>query len=107
MDDQQIKELLAQTEAQWKKQSDELMQGYVNQYQALAAKAAEDMRNMVADAIKVTHQQSQPEEVHMQWAEVEGHKVLILSEKAGKEILGVFDTLAKLLPELQKALKKR
>lgn len=101
-----LTEMLATMEANWKTQSEQLMQGYIQQYEAMTQKAMADMQKMVNDASKSMEEATKPAEVHMQWAEVNGQNVLVMSEKAGREVLNAFDVLAKLLPELQKLLKK-
>ena len=107
MNDEDLRAILNATEESLKSHSDELMAGYIAQYQEMVAKAAEDMKKMVLDAQEKINAAEKPKEVHMKWAEVNGQHVLVLSERAGKDILNAFDVLAKLLPQLQKALKGR
>ena len=105
MDDQEIHAILKQQEELWQKQSEDLLKGYVSQYNEMAKQAMKDMQDMITKAQKQTAKASEPAEIHMRWMEVEGQNVLIMSERAGKEILGAFDVIAKLVPELQKLLK--
>ena len=106
MDDATLEALLKQQETQWQKMSEELMQNYVAQYQAMSEKAMSDMQKMIVDAKTQTEAATNPE-IHMQWMQVEGQNVLVMSEKAGKEMLGAFDILAKLLPQLDKLIKQK
>ena len=106
MTDEELKAMLGQMEQRWQQQSDDMLKGYVEQYQQMAADAVKSMQTMVEQAQQANSQaRKKPEEVHMKWIEVNDQKALLFSEKAGKDVLKVFDLLAKLIPELQKRVK--
>ena len=106
MTEEELKSLLGEMENRWQQQSDEMLKGYVEQYQQMAADAVRSMHEMVTKAQQANAEATKkPEEVHMKWIEVNDQKALLFSEKAGKDVLKVFDLLAKLIPELQKRVK--
>jgi len=108
MTDEELKAMLAQMEQRWQQQSDDMLKGYVEQYQQMAADAVKSMQDMVEQAQQANQQavaKKKPEEIHMKWIEMNDQKALLFSEKAGKDVLKVFDLLTKLIPELQKLAK--
>jgi hypothetical protein len=106
MTDEELKAMLGQMEQRWQQQSDDMLKGYVEQYQQMAADAVKSMHAMVEQAQQANAQATKkPEEIHMKWIEVNDKKALLFSEKAGNDVLKVFDLLAKLIPELQKRVK--
>lgn len=108
MTEEELKALLGEMESRWQQQSDEMLKGYVEQYQQMAADAVRSMQSMVEKAQQANLEATKkPEEIHMKWIEMNDQKALLFSEKAGKDVLKVFDLLAKLIPELQKMAKGR
>ena len=106
MTDDELKEMLSR----WQQHSEEMLNGYVanieEQYKQLVAESARSMQEMIDKAQQANAESTKkPEEVHMKWIDVEDKRVLLFSEKAGKEVIKVFDLLAKLIPELQKRVK--
>ena len=107
MTEEQLKAMMVGIESSWQKQSDDLMASYMQRYQELSRQAVQDMQNMIATAATDMQKLEKPEPVHMRWMKVEGQNVLLLSEKAGKDILGAFDAIGKLLPVLKKLAKAK
>lgn len=107
MTEDDLTALLSQQEKQFESMSTKLMESYMTQYQELVQKSMEDMQKMIKTATQQAEEVNKPAEVHMKWAEVNDQHVLIMSEKAGKDILRAFDVLAELLPQLDKLLKQK
>lgn len=107
MTEDDLTNLLKQQEKQFEDMSTRLMASYAEQYQQLVQKSMEDMQGMIRTATNQMEASTKPPEIHIKWADVNGQNVLLMSEKAGKEMLAAFDLLAKMLPQLQKLLKQK